>query len=231
MTNNLVLSIFPGFDLLGRAFEEEGFQLVRGPDVLWGGDIDSFHPPAGVFDGLIGGPPCKAHSAVITMQVSRNLGRDYTPDFLRIFGETRPRWAVMENVRGVLRKGLMPADWSCVRLRDWDCGGKTCRIRYFWIWPATLILTPTTLPGQPAYSVLASSWKNHDGTTKFHGHSKISLEKAAELQGFPEFVPLLRPLGKKYAVQLLGNGVPKAMGRFIARRIKEIVVRHEGSVV
>lgn len=53
---DLVLSIFPGIDLLGRAFEEEGFCVVRGPDLLWGGDVRAFHPPAGVFGGVIGVP-------------------------------------------------------------------------------------------------------------------------------------------------------------------------------
>jgi hypothetical protein len=28
------------------AFEQEGFTVVRGPDVLWGGDIRRFHPPS-----------------------------------------------------------------------------------------------------------------------------------------------------------------------------------------
>jgi hypothetical protein len=51
----LVLSIFPGIDGLGRAFEELGYCVVRGPDVLWGGDVRRFHPPAGVFAGVIGG--------------------------------------------------------------------------------------------------------------------------------------------------------------------------------
>ena len=34
---SLVLSIFPGIGLLDMAFEEEGFCIVRGPDLLWGG--------------------------------------------------------------------------------------------------------------------------------------------------------------------------------------------------
>ena len=50
----LVLSVFPGIDLLGRAFEEMGFCVVRGPDVIWGGDIRTFHPPAGAFGGIPG---------------------------------------------------------------------------------------------------------------------------------------------------------------------------------
>jgi DNA (cytosine-5)-methyltransferase 1 len=35
----LVLSLFPGIGMLDSAFEQEGFCVVRGPDVLWGGDI------------------------------------------------------------------------------------------------------------------------------------------------------------------------------------------------
>lgn len=62
MTPQLVLSLFPGIGLLDMAFEEEGFVIVRGPDLLWGGDIRRFHPPAGKFDGVIGGPPCQAFS-------------------------------------------------------------------------------------------------------------------------------------------------------------------------
>lgn len=40
----LVLSLFPGIGLLDMAFELEGNCVVRGPDVLWGGDIRTFHP-------------------------------------------------------------------------------------------------------------------------------------------------------------------------------------------
>jgi antitoxin component of MazEF toxin-antitoxin module len=35
----LVLSLFSGIDLLGRRFEAEGFCVVRGLDIIWGGDI------------------------------------------------------------------------------------------------------------------------------------------------------------------------------------------------
>lgn len=40
--SELVLSLFPGIGLLDMAFEEEGFCVVRGPDLLWGGDIKNF---------------------------------------------------------------------------------------------------------------------------------------------------------------------------------------------
>lgn len=59
---NLVLSLFPGIGLLDQAFEEVGYCVVRGPDLLWGGDVHVFAPPPGCFVGVIGGPPCKAFS-------------------------------------------------------------------------------------------------------------------------------------------------------------------------
>lgn len=61
---SLVLSLFPGIGLLDLAFEEEGFCVVRGPDLLWGGDVRRFHPPAGKFDGVIGGPPCQLYGGL-----------------------------------------------------------------------------------------------------------------------------------------------------------------------
>jgi len=45
---------FPGIGMLDRGFEDVGFCVVRGPDLIWGGDIRNFHPPAGRFAGVIG---------------------------------------------------------------------------------------------------------------------------------------------------------------------------------
>lgn len=97
----LVLSVFPGIGLLDRAFEESGFCIVRGPDVLWGGDVRSFHPPAGVFAGVIGGPPCQMFSRLAVMV--RHNGNEprygnLTPEFERCVAEAQPTWFLMENV-------------------------------------------------------------------------------------------------------------------------------------
>ena len=61
--NELVLSLFPGIGILDKGFEEAGFCIVRGPDLIWGGDIRKFHPPVDVFHGVIGGPPCQEFSS------------------------------------------------------------------------------------------------------------------------------------------------------------------------
>jgi DNA (cytosine-5)-methyltransferase 1 len=99
--NELVLSLFPGIGLLDRAFEEEGYCIVRGPDVLWGGDIRRFHPPAGVFAGVIGGPPCQPFSQLV--HIVRANGYEprhgnLIPEFERVVAEAQPDWFIMEEV-------------------------------------------------------------------------------------------------------------------------------------
>jgi DNA (cytosine-5)-methyltransferase 1 len=97
----LVLSLFPGIGLLDMAFELEGFSVVRGPDVLWGGDIRRFHPPAGKFDGVIGGPPCQAFSRLAHMVRQNGYEPKFgnlIPEFERVVSEAQPTWFVMENV-------------------------------------------------------------------------------------------------------------------------------------
>lgn len=100
MTHPLVLSLFPGIGFLDRAFEDEGFCVVRGPDVIWGGDIRRFHVGAGLFDGIIGGPPCQPFSPLV--RIVRARGKEprhgnLIPEFERVVDEARPRWFLMEE--------------------------------------------------------------------------------------------------------------------------------------
>lgn len=98
----LVLELFPGISMLGMGFELEGFCVVRGPDLLWGGDIRSFNPPHGRFDGIIGGPPCQRFSRLANLvrhvHGEEALAPDMIPEFERVVGEAKPAWFVMENV-------------------------------------------------------------------------------------------------------------------------------------
>jgi site-specific DNA-cytosine methylase len=98
---SLVLSIFPGIGILDYAFECEGFTVVRGPDPLWGGDIRRFQPPAGRFDGIIGGDPCQSHSSLANLVRAKGLEPsfpDLTPEYQRVVEEARPAWFLRENV-------------------------------------------------------------------------------------------------------------------------------------
>jgi len=98
---NLVLSLFPGIGLLDRAFEAEGWCVVRGPDVLWGGDVRDFFPPAGVFAGVIGGPPCQTFSPLANLVRANGCEVRFgnlIPEYERVVSLARPAWFLMENV-------------------------------------------------------------------------------------------------------------------------------------
>lgn len=104
--NRLVLSLFPGIGLLDRAFELEGWLIVRGPDVLWGGDIRGWSPRAagvepGTFAGVIGGPPCQSFSSLANLVLARGYEPRFgnlIPEFERVVMECEPAWFLMENV-------------------------------------------------------------------------------------------------------------------------------------
>jgi len=100
----LVLSLFPGIGLLDRAFEEAGFCLVRGPDRLWGGDIRRFHSPAGVFWGVLGGPPCQEFSGLLRTEPS-GYGLAMLKEYARVVTEAQPEWSPIMSSR--------PNGWQC----------------------------------------------------------------------------------------------------------------------
>jgi DNA (cytosine-5)-methyltransferase 1 len=125
--NQLVLSLFPGIGLFDMAFEREGFCVVRGPDVLWGGDIRAFNPPQGTFSGVIGGPPCQAFSALA--HLVRANGHEprfgnLIPEFERCVAEAAPEWFVMENVPQAPTPAVEGyAVTDCMVNNAWICDG------------------------------------------------------------------------------------------------------------
>lgn len=228
-TPRLVLSLFPGLGLLDAAFEEAGFHIVRGPDILWGGDVRRFHIPPGVFDGIIGGPPCQKYSAAQHMNRGEraNPPLDLIGEYVRLLGEGQPNWWVMENVAGARHSPHIPKFWSPpVWLKDWDCGGNTSRKRLFWCHPFWM-LSPSKRPGKPSYSVLASTGRRGNSPTAigrgWHG-SQGSVDFFAQLQGAEHLIKELkkRRASKEFIVHLLGNGVPLAMGRYIAAQALQL---------
>lgn len=232
-----MLSVFPGADLFGRAFERCGFCVVRGPEKLLGQDIRNWRSLAGRFDGVIGGPPCQAFSnAAISGTNAENL----IPEFVRVVEESRPKWAVMENVLPARRAA---PDWPYVIVRDWDVGGLTFRKRCFWFYGIPPPKAPMKRTGLPAYSVLATSW-NHEKPLQKGFAGALSLAEASRRQGYPElgeFIMRSLPGGKQtdgkwkgvslksrhvFAIHVLGNGVPYAMGDFIASHVCTVLSKH-----
>ena len=226
----LVLELFPGAGLFGKAFEQLGATVVRAPDILWGGDVRNFKGIAGKFDGVIGGPPCQfASRAAISGTKAINL----IPEYLRIVEECQPGWAVMENVR---ESRAYAPNWDYVFLRDWDCGGLTHRRRGFWFHGLSAPAVPIARAGTPEYSVLASNW-NRRGSNRIRGHLYLSPQEAARLQGFDGLADKIRCAQPGWlknngrhsgvseysrdvlATHMIGNGVPNALGLYVAKHV------------
>lgn len=225
--SGFVLSLFPGIGLLDMAFEEEGFCVVRGPDLLWGGDIKRFHPPAGRFDGVIGGPPCKWWSSASNIAKARGqrVQPDMIPEFVRCIGEARPAWFIMENVRGAptpsvdgyaITPNLVNANWF---------GADQRRIRRI-TWGARggqrLHLVGEALHHAPTHNAVTTRALQWDSLRQ-RPRSTNSLKTfgdACEAQGLPRDFLSDAPFTSRGKWEVVGNGVPLPMGRAIAKAVK-----------
>ena len=247
--SGLVLSLFPGIGLLDMAFEETGFCVVRGPDLLWGGDVHGFYPPAGRFDGVIGGPPCKRWSPlaniVRAVHGEDSVAPDLIPEFERIVAAADPTWFLMENV-GRAPEPAVPgfAVRSEILNNRW-CGGEQNRVRRFSFGSrdgrplriATEALNPfgfkpavTTNSGGRRKVIAFDANGRVRGKQGLADDTRLQWRKLSEMaadQGVPEaFVALLEEHGAFTSRALrtgIGNGVPLAMGRAVATAVKSAV--------
>jgi len=232
----LVLSLFPGIGMLDRAFEEEGFCVVRGPDLLWGGDMRAFHPPPGKFDGVIGGPPCQAHSSLNRLNVKRGVPRaqNLVPEFARCVEEAAPCWFLMENVPAAPTPACPSYSVQTFVLNNRELGQEQNRRRRFWFGSqvAGASLLSALIERQPENPVwvptVCASGVAKPGTEHERGGrwprlygwaSWANLRKALVWQGFPPEMMDDTPFTLKGAFRMVGNGVPLPMGSDIARAV------------
>lgn len=226
----LVLSLFPGIGLLDRAFEEEGFTVVRGPDLLWGGDVRRFSPPAGVFEGVIGGPPCKRFSQVnkAAQRGLLPLADDLTPEFERCVREGRPFWFLMENVEGAPLPVVPDYQVRAVLLNNRWLGAEQNRRRRFSFGTAAglaLDISPSLVALEhPIYTgcftANGTQWDREHGARTRSQRTRKELRRGLWAQGLPEDFLAHAPFTVEGAIEVLGNGVPLPMGRAVARAVK-----------
>ena len=234
----LVLSIFPGIDILGLGFEMEGFTVVRGPDPMWGRlhDVRRFHPPRGVFGGVIGGPPCQAHSRLVHVVRARygqeNVAEDLIPEFARVVLEARPQWFLMENVPDAPAPQTPGYAVHSFLLNNRWLGEVQNRLRRFWFGilgnePVDLRQHIRYAPLEPAQwqaAVLASgAYKHGRGKVRLsakRGPSRDTVREGLRLQGLPEDFFNGTPFTVKGQQRLVGNAVPLPMARALAKAVK-----------
>lgn len=254
---SLILSLFPGIGLLDMAFEEEGFCVVRGPDLLWGGDVRRFHPPAGRFDGVIGGPPCQAFSRLV--HIVRAKGQtpkpNLIPEYERIVIEAAPRWFLMENVPDAPAPRPEKYDVISRTLSDHWVGGETSRQRVFsfgtlaaWQYARFDIETLALHRTDPERTVVAQSSKEgalaksqgelRTGISRRLGREagalpgqkpRRSFEECCRLQGLPTDFLSEAPFTAAGKYLVIGNGVPLAMGRAVAKAVKRAIEQREAA--
>lgn len=235
---HLVLSCFPGIDLLGRGFDEifgPDICIVRGPDPIWGGDIRSFTAPRGVFWGVIAGPPCGAFSPlrhmVEAVHGAASVAENLIPEFERVVSEAHPAWFIMENSRYApapvvdgyrVNTQVLDNRWfgeAQQRQRRISFGTQT----------GARLLVDVSVFESPAWESAVVS----DGRrvcVKIGGSGKLkatlaeqrhrSIGEMLALQGFPPTLLDDCPLTESGKRKAIANGVPLPMARAIAAAVR-----------
>lgn len=251
MTRFFILSIFPGIDGLGRGFEEQGDCVVRGPDLLWGGDIHMFHPPACVFQGVIGGPPCQVFSRL--RHLNPKCGQKHgnlIPEFERVVEEASPRWFVMENVPEAPQpqpRGYWPARSLVLNNRwlgqvqnrerrfsfgvhfDAAPNGRTLDVSEdIALWESPEWERCVVATSSKEGALAKSQQELRAGTSRrlkrqasaLPGQSpRRTVERCAELQGFPLDFLANAPFTAAGKYMVIGNAVPRWMAVAVAKAV------------
>lgn len=224
--SELVLSLFPGGGLLDYAFGEEGYCIVRGPDVIFGGDVRRFHPPAGVFDGIIGGPPCQSFSPIGNVNRARygdaSVAPDLIPEFARCVIEAQPRWWLMENSNYAYAP-LEPCHHFELD-NEW-LGERQSRRRGFWsnldLAPFIHAELPAILPPDAGTERTVTAKGGVDWKGSRAKEPTRSLADDLELQGLPRDWLDRQPWTMQAKRKIVAEGVPHLMGRQLAKAIQE----------
>lgn len=214
--SDLVLSVFHGADLLGRAFEQAGFCVVRACEWELGFDIRDFHCPANKFDGIVGGSPCQDFSvARRSPPIFDGYGVEMLKEFERVVAECQPKWFLHENVSRCPDVNVNGYFVQRFYLNARDVGMAQNRRRRFQFGSldGRLLQIPRVRQdgNEKARCCVASEKDAPD---------KRNFSEFCRLQGLPtDFsLPLLH-IRKQYHV--VGNGVPLPMGLAIAKAIAD----------
>lgn len=228
----LILSLFPGLGLLDGAFEEAGFTVVRGPDVLWGGDVRRFRVPAGRFEGIIGGPPCQPFSRLRHMVAANGYQprhENLIPEFERCVREGQPDWWLMEEVPAaplpavegyavhsqILNNRWLGAEQE--RVRRISFGTRDGRPLH--VEPAPL-LSPIWEPVVTGHAAPTPVKRHRTGVKSTAGKAPRSIGQMLVLQGLPPDYLDECPLTESGKRLVVGNGVPRPLGLALAAAVK-----------
>ena len=210
---SLILSLYPGIDLLGRGFEEEGYCVVRGPDLIFGGDMARFRAPPGRFDGVIAGTPCQDDS-----RARRSPPTGEGDRARRLFAQTvtaaAPAWWLLEGVPTFPDVRIAGYSWLRIDLDPRDFGGRQRRPRCFQFGHRDGLVPIVTR--RPRARVDESPCCMASEASRLH---RRTWAEFCELQGLPrDFALPGFTLAARY--RAVGNGVHVGVARAIAAAIR-----------
>lgn len=202
----LVLSLFPGIGLLDRGFEDSGYCVVRGPDLIFGGDIRRFNVPPGRFDGIIGGPPCQDFSKA-RRDKPTGEGMEMINHFRRVIAQAKPQWWLAENVPGVPDIKINGYSWQRLDLNASDFGTNQRRLRHVQFGSLDGSLLLIDRKNQPASNATVLASDNRP------------IADIAVLQGLPSDFDI-PSFTRSALVRAIGNGVSYGMAYALATAVK-----------
>jgi DNA (cytosine-5)-methyltransferase 1 len=156
------------------------------------------------------------------------------PEFERVVDEAGPEWFLMENVPAAPVPAVPGFTVQTVQVSDHWVGGETRCLRAFSFgsWPldsrptlSFAIEWPALHRPDPAPPVLASGFdaggkrgRQRGSSASRLGYTLATWDASRRLQGLPEDydLPGFTVAGK---IKAIGNGVPLAMGRAVARAV------------
>jgi len=219
--NGLVLGLFSGIGLLDQGFERAGYCVVKGPDLIWGGDIRSFSPPAGRFDGVIGGSPCQDFSKARHGIPATGNGLEMIEEFKRCVTAAQPTWWMLENVPGVPNVKIDGYSWQRLDLYAHEFGLSQRRLRHIQFGSndgTVLVRRDASMP--PSAQTVTPTITANDDT--------IPMSRVLAEMGLPPDFDI-PPFTRAELRKAIGNGVPlpmaEALGEMVRARVDSEQVR------
>ena len=222
---------------------------------MWGKahDVRRFHPPSRVFEGVIGGPPCQAHSRLASVVQARYgpgaVATDFIPEFARVVSKAQPVWFLMENVPDAPSPEVpgYAIHSFTLNLRHLDAGNGVGyvqhRRRRFWFgilgkdWVDlrphlnyAVLENPDFAPAVLASGLFRGRKRGHIRLRAKRGPSRATVREALQLQGLPEDFFQGTPFTVSGQQRLIGNAVPLPMARALARAIRHVVAETRSNV-
>lgn len=218
----LVLSLFPGVGLLDMAFQEAGFCVVRGPDLIHGGDIRGFAGVPGRFDGIVAGPPCQGFSTANRRRgnpdhPSVRNSREMLARTMCIIDDCQPEWFLIENVPSVPTVRAPGYKVQRIAISDWECGGVQQRSRAIQF-------------GSRSGDIIRPERVNDRSKNQRKGRRPLSIT-TKPVSRHQTYADQCRRQGLVHELQLpgwtksakfraIGNGVPLSIGRAVAAAVQ-----------